>query len=593
MLHVGAGKRTLRIFGSAGGGIGFPSFNLPLNDLGNGIVNTVPAQSSGSPVGTFTRASVAWTKLASGLWGQVATGIARATYLGRDTGVGPYGGYWSEPAGVQLTTPTAAIRDMTNAAWIKIGAPTITLTGTGIDGMPNSCTRIVANAPNTTILMTLVAAASARTYSPFIRRVGGSGTILIQQGVTTKDVTADLNSVTLTRCELNVSVLNVAYGVLIGSTGDSIDVDFNGFEALAATQFATSPMATAGAARAADVWTFPQAGNMDITQGMACAELSSNWTTAAGNCVAIGNRVMYSGSSLSVQIQMTDGTTFLTKSSLTDMSTGVRKRATSWGPFGMMVTGDGAAPSPAVGAFDGAMAVGAIGIGCNSVGGEQFNGVLRNVKIYPVQQSAAAFPALTFTLGPNLFVGDGNSLTFGTGAGAGFDYVKQLVALLGATWNSWNFGVPGQTTTQMSSDAATQIDPILQDGNTKHILGAWEITNELSASVAVATAYANFVAYCQARKAAGWKVIAFTVLPRSDAGLPGGFETARQSANTSIRANWPTFADALCDVAAQANIGPAGSETNVAFYAGDNIHLNANGYAIVAGLARTAVTSIP
>jgi hypothetical protein len=380
------------------GGAGSPSFLLLLDDLGNGIVNTIPVIALGSATPTFTRASVAWTKLASGLWGQVATGIARSSYLGRDTAVGAYGGYLSEPAGVQLTTPTAAIRDMTNAAWIKVGAPTVTLTGTGIDGVPNSCTRIVANAPNTTLLITLVAAASARTYSPFIRRVGGSGTILIQQGVTTLDVTASLNSVTLTRCELNTSVLNVAYGVLIGSTGDSIDVDFNGFEALTATQFATSPMASTGAARAVDRMDFLAAGNVDFTQGTAYAELSTNYTISPANVAALaatmnGQMLAVGVGGAATGITVFDGNSSTTKSGLSSMNTAVRKRASSWGLAGQMVTGDGAAPG--VAAFDGTMGAGPnIEIG-HFAGANQWGGSIRGVRIFPAQLTSAQLQALT------------------------------------------------------------------------------------------------------------------------------------------------------------------------------------------------------
>jgi hypothetical protein len=397
MLHVGAGKRTLRIFGAGGGGFGFPSFNLPLNDLGNGIVNAVPAQSSGSPVATFTRASVALAKLASGLFGQVAPGIARAHYLGRDTAVGAYGGYLSEPAGAQLVTPTAAIRDMTDASWVKLGV-TAAKTATGIDGVPNSATTLTATAPGGTILQTLVAAATARTYSVFLRRKTGTGTITIQQGATTLDVTAQLNSVTYTRVQLNASILNAAFGIVTGTATDVIEADFNQFEALAATQFATSPMASAGAARAADVWTFPSAGNIDFTQGTVYAELSTNFTINGTQATAIdattGVPMFLAAGSSSTQLVMLDLTTVNTKSGMSDMNSAVRKCACSWGATGQNITGDGLVPANV--AFDGTMGSGAnIGIGCTATGGAQWNGTIRNLRIYPTQLNNAQLQALT------------------------------------------------------------------------------------------------------------------------------------------------------------------------------------------------------
>lgn len=48
--------------------------------------------------------------------------------------------------------------------------------------------------------------------------------------------------------------------------------------------------------------------------------------------------------------RINDGTTNLSKSGLSDISTKSRKRAGSWGGDGLKLTGDGLAPS--VGAFD-------------------------------------------------------------------------------------------------------------------------------------------------------------------------------------------------------------------------------------------------
>jgi hypothetical protein len=389
MLRVGQRRKFVRLAGGTGGSGGgsFPSFFLPLDDLGNGIVNTVPALASGSPTATFTRASVDWTKLASGLWAPVATGIARATYLGRDTAIGQYGGYWPELAGVQLVTPTAAIRDMTDASWVKVGM-TAAKTATGIDGVPNSASTLTATAPNATILQTLVAAATARDYSVFLRRKTGSGVVLIQQGVTTLDVTAQLNAVTYTRVELNASVLNSAYGIQLAASGDQVEADFNQFEALAATQFATSPMASAGAARAADRLDYVASGNVDFTQGTAYAEVSSNYTQAAGTQIAIaatanGRMIFLVTAAVSTTINIYDGTTVLTKGSLFNMNGVVRKRASSWGAGGMMITGDGFAP--ATSAFDGSMGSGPnLEIG-HTAGGSQWSGTIANVKIWPTQ----------------------------------------------------------------------------------------------------------------------------------------------------------------------------------------------------------------
>jgi hypothetical protein len=378
------------------GGFGATLLYLPLNDLGAGAVNTVPAIAAGSAVTTFTRASIDWTKLASGLWAPVATGVARSHYLGRDTAVGAYGGFWPEPAGAQLIPTTAAIRDMRDASWVAVGI-TPTLTATGIDGVPNSCTTLTATAPNGTILQTLVAAASSRTNSAFVRRRTGSGAILLRQGTATLDITASLSSIIFTRPQLNDNELNVAYGFQMATTGDQIDVDMNQFEALAATQFATSPMPATGAARSADRLDCVAAGNIDFTQGTAYAELWMNATAsvAAQRAIAAGTgRILFLSTGLaSTIIAMFDATTNVQKEVLTDMSTGVRKRVSSWGAAGQLITGDGAAP--ATGAFDGTMGTGAnLEIG-HTAGASQWGGTLKEIRIFLSQANAAQEQALS------------------------------------------------------------------------------------------------------------------------------------------------------------------------------------------------------
>jgi lysophospholipase L1-like esterase len=196
--------------------------------------------------------------------------------------------------------------------------------------------------------------------------------------------------------------------------------------------------------------------------------------------------------------------------------------------------------------------------------------------------------------GPFLYVGDGDSLTLGISAGANRDYVTQLLFSMTNQWMIRNFGVSGQFTGGMIINAPGNIDPLLADGHTKHILGAWGGTNDLAlGGLTAAQVYASFVTYCQTRKTAGWKVVAFTLLPRSDAGIPGSFETDRQTVNTNIRANWATFADALCDTGLNANIGAPGASTNATYFVADQVHLTGIGYGVVAVLAKTAALSIP
>jgi len=197
---------------------------------------------------------------------------------------------------------------------------------------------------------------------------------------------------------------------------------------------------------------------------------------------------------------------------------------------------------------------------------------------------------------PNI-VFDGDSMTVGTGggpAGGGgpsFSNYPRLATdgMAGATVN--NFGVGGQTVLSMSGDAATQIDPLIDTArlNIVALLGG---TNDIKLGAASSTtAYNRIVAYCTARRAAGWKVVVGTILPRDPTDAGANFETDRQAVNTSIRANWATFADALADVGADATIGAAGAQTNTVYYS-DLIHPTTLGYEIVASYYRTAFAAL-
>ena len=351
------------------------------NDLGAGAVSTY---ARGLGAATFTRATVAWTKLSTGLWAEVASGTARSGYLGATTAVGAYGGYFVEAAGTQLVTPTASIRDMTDASWVKV-TMTAAKNATGIDGVASSATTLTATGATATILQTLVAAASSRTYSCFMRRKTGTGTILIAQGATTEDVTSQLNSTTYTKVDLNASVLNAAFGIQINTSGDEVEVDFNQFEAGAV---ATSPMASAGAARNADALTYPTSGNVSGTAGTLYAEI----VYLAPLCViaqlnTAGNSVIGYGTGFGTH----DGTAIVNVAGGITAGNSIQKGGGSWGGSTMTSFLSGVVTS---GAFDGDMNV-SVNFSVGSWSGNYLVGFLKNVHIWTHTLSEAAQQAMS------------------------------------------------------------------------------------------------------------------------------------------------------------------------------------------------------
>lgn len=185
---------------------------------------------------------------------------------------------------------------------------------------------------------------------------------------------------------------------------------------------------------------------------------------------------------------------------------------------------------------------------------------------------------------PKLITFDGNSLTVGT-TPVHDSYPAQCLASLGAGYFGINFGVYGQNIDSMIADAASEIDPYLDFARPKNILVAWEGTIVL-ASQSAAYAYAALKTYWAARRAAGWKVVAVTILPAT------AVDNTKRAALNTLIASDPTLYDALADVAANHSIGDDGDNADLTYYVADGTHMTATGYGVVAGIVKTAILTI-
>jgi len=190
------------------------------------------------------------------------------------------------------------------------------------------------------------------------------------------------------------------------------------------------------------------------------------------------------------------------------------------------------------------------------------------------------------SIGISLVVFDGNSMT----AEDISIYPATALAQLTGVWYSYNVGVSGQTTIQMIEDGVAQIDSYYSSYKNAVVV-CWEGTNDIKLGASATDAYNNLVTYCQARQAAGFKVVILTILPRSDAGTPVDFNTSRATVNTNIRNNYATFADAVADVAANTDIGEDGDSENATYYT-DKVHLKTAGYNIVAGIVAATINAL-
>ncbi len=191
-----------------------------------------------------------------------------------------------------------------------------------------------------------------------------------------------------------------------------------------------------------------------------------------------------------------------------------------------------------------------------------------------------------------LFIGDGDSLTFGTGSsvpGGSSAYPGQLQLLLAGgatTWIIQNQGSAGTTISQIDSNAAALTDPIC-GYYTRTVIAGWGGTNDLGNGSTGAATYTALQTYFANRRAsnASSKLVAMTIIARGDGSWTGAMETERLAFNTSLRNNH-AFADGFVDLANDTRLQ---TPSNTTYYAGDQLHLVDAGYGVVASLMQPVI----
>lgn len=210
----------------------------------------------------------------------------------------------------------------------------------------------------------------------------------------------------------------------------------------------------------------------------------------------------------------------------------------------------------------------------------------------------ASGTALTLNLPRLLF--DGNSHIEGTGgSGLQITAFATVVSLTGrGPFDLYNYGVGGQTTLQMSSDAGTQVFPNFNAAR-GDILAMWEGTNHLflDSSVTATTAYNAIVSYCQAAAAAGvTRIVAGTAMPRFDGG--GSYETRRTALNTLLRSGLAAAVTGatvvIADVGGDSLLGVAGAFNNATYFdPNDFTHLLPAGHDRAGSIFAAAAMTLP
>ena len=253
-------------------------------------------------------------------------------------------------------------RDLTNAAWVKT-TMTTALTSTGIDGQASGATRLTATAGNATCLQTFTMASAARTFSAYVKRITGTGTIEITRnnGTSWTDITSLISTSGYTRVTIaGTSVTNPTCGFRIVTSGNAIDVDYCQDEA---GVFPTNPIGTTtvSVTRNQDKLSYGGAGNYAVATGTCLVNFSSQETAST---YSNKNTVVSAGSARPIYIAnggaiadtaIWDGTAGTSSNGASRASGTLRKGCANWQATTMKVIGEGASGSPSSNTFTGTM----------------------------------------------------------------------------------------------------------------------------------------------------------------------------------------------------------------------------------------------
>ena len=365
------------------------AFFVPFNDAGNGIVNTSPTYAASGTTATATRATTAWTRLSTGLYGSVASGSLRSYYDAN----GFYRGYLPQKQKINYALQSDDLTQI--ATWVAT-TMTTSKTATGADGAANSATILTATAGNATILQTLVRASAQRITSCWIKRRTGSGVINMTQdnGVTWTPVTvtSDWTQVAIAAA----TAANPILGLQIVTNTDAVDVMWFLHEEAAFASATPVPTTTASVTQNGDQLSYPSAGNFDETVGTAYAEI---YPLTVGTKVLNTYPLAISGAANGFlffiggggTLTIYDGTTYVASSGVLQANT-LYKCASSWHANGLAVCKNGG--TLGTGAFDGLLGTTptTIKVGWS---GTQPDACIQNARIWTAQKSNAQLLAMT------------------------------------------------------------------------------------------------------------------------------------------------------------------------------------------------------
>lgn len=164
-----------------------------------------------------------------------------------------------------------------------------------------------------------------------------------------------------------------------------------------------------------------------------------------------------------------------------------------------------------------------------------------------------------------------------------------LQTLMSGFGHTVNVTSAGETLSDMTSQVATQVAKWLTPQSYRNIYVNAGGINDSIQSTALATMKTNMQTCCENARTAGFLAVPCTIVKAGSGQVTAPNETNRQDFNTWLLANYATFADAVCDVAAD----PAFDDpTDTNYYNADTLHFVAAGDAAFAAAVYDTVSQM-
>ncbi|HEY5388299.1 MAG TPA: hypothetical protein VIL79_10405 [Thermoleophilia bacterium] len=190
---------------------------------------------------------------------------------------------------------------------------------------------------------------------------------------------------------------------------------------------------------------------------------------------------------------------------------------------------------------------------------------------------------------PGVVVWDGGSIVGGNGADPAFTFPAQTLSLVPHPCTSYLSITSAALIADMLTAAPAEVDARFRADADLDLCVVHAGGGDFLKGADPAAVIEGLKAYCVGRRAAGFRVVVLSVLPRSTS---SAFEAARAAYNQLLRDTWPEFADGFADIAADPRIGDAGDNLNRQFYGSDAVHPNNAGNAVMATVAAPVIDGL-